>query len=601
MRKFQTLCRSAIVILIGNGFPVLATVYDSDGSSTNIQYIHDNLAVDGDTITLPSGTFHWTSGVHVTKGITILGNTTTNSDTGVCNDQTILIDDITTDGTTGRRLFDCTNILPGQSLRITGITITGGIGNSQNGPISVGGSTNLQIGGSSSVRLDHIHLTAHPFGKGFEIYSGITGVGDHLVFDHASGQAGQNRVDNGSFPYGDIEWSQPAGYGGPGFWFWEDCYWNNDSGVPFSTAYGIDAIRGGKYVVRHCHLFNIEILCHGMEGDRNRGGRAQEIYNNDYHWSYLTSMDGVRSGGLIVHDNTFDGVEPTGWNQQTYRMIFGYGSVWGGATGASAWDQNDPNGLYATGSVTTGGQNTMTDASQNWFTNQLVGFQVSRPSDGANWLIVSNTAITLTLRQWGDPCCIRTWAAGNTYEIRRVLQCLDQPGAGQGDLISGDNPTPHWLNQVKEGNYSWNNIYTPNGHHINLISASPNVILGRDYFNDTPLPGYAPFTYPHPLVTDQPSPTPAPSPSPTPTATATATATSPPSPTPTATTTATPTPTPQPSSTPTATPTATATATIAPSPSATATTSATPSATATATATPRHTPKPHPSHAPYNG
>ena len=73
MCKFQTLCKSAIVILIWNGFPALATVYNSDGSSTNIQYTHDNLAVDGDTIVLPAGTFTWISGITITKAITLQG------------------------------------------------------------------------------------------------------------------------------------------------------------------------------------------------------------------------------------------------------------------------------------------------------------------------------------------------------------------------------------------------------------------------------------------------------------------------------------------------------------------------------------------------
>jgi polygalacturonase len=55
MCKYQTLWKGAIVILIWNGFSALATVYDSDGSSTNVQSIHDTLAQNGDTITLPAG------------------------------------------------------------------------------------------------------------------------------------------------------------------------------------------------------------------------------------------------------------------------------------------------------------------------------------------------------------------------------------------------------------------------------------------------------------------------------------------------------------------------------------------------------------------
>jgi hypothetical protein len=115
----------------------------------------------------------------------------------------------------------------------------------------------------------------------------------------------------------------------------------------------------------------------------------------------------------------------------------------------------------------------------------------------------------LTVRQWspGDA----HWAAGQGYEIRRVLRAIDQPGSGAGDLISGANPTPKWLNQVREPCYSWNNIYTPDGSHINFtpgINAGlgPGLVQGLDYFNDTPLPGYTPYTYPHPLTKGLPPP-----------------------------------------------------------------------------------------------
>jgi hypothetical protein len=323
-------------------------------------------------------------------------------------------------------------------------------------------------------------------------------------------------------------------------------------------------------------------------------------------------MDGVRSGTLLVHDNTFVGIQPSGWNQQTYRMIYNYGGSgpfdgWRGANGTSAWDVNDPAGVFSSGSVTgwtnNGGNGTLTDSSKNWTSDQYKGYSLRRPSDGATFLITSNTATVLSTRQWGDPCCIQNFTTGQPYEIRKVLQCVDQPGAGAGDLITGENPTPAWLHQGREGNYSWNNIHIATGNHVNFTSSTPTVIAGRDYFQDTPLPGYAPYTYPHPLVTGGSTPTP------TPTATATPTSTPTPTPTPTLTPTATPTPTPTPTPSATPTPTATVAATPTPEPSSTPTatptptTTATPTATATptVTATPRHTPKPHPSHGPYNG
>ena len=473
-------------------------------------------AADGDTITVPAGTAAWTSALTITKGITIQGQTTVNSDTGVCNDQTVLVDNLVrVPG--GQGFFHCeTNA--GQSLRITGITFTGRGGLAEtayNGAIRVSGNSN-------QVRLDHLHFTNLYHTNYIAIYGNVRGVSDHVVENNIPGQLGQQKVFNGagSEGYGDAVWSQPAGYGGPDFFFFEDWYADNSGGAPFSANGGWDANIGGKFVIRHCHLYNIEILCHGTEGGRTRGGRAQEIYNNDYHWSYLTTMDGVRSGTLVVHDNTYDGIEPQGYGLQTYRMIFGYDGTWKGAHGANPWDYNATeadgghiNGhspyLFESGTVSSAVNSpngTMTDSTKSWTSNQWNGYALRRPSDGATWRIAGNTNNTLNILQWGDPCCIQKWNVNNTYEIHKVLQALDQPGAGGSDPISGANPTPKWLHQVREGCYSWNNIYTPNGHHINWRPASPGLLEGRDYFSATPLPGYTPYTYPHPLTKGLPPP-----------------------------------------------------------------------------------------------
>src|SRR6267142_545626 len=49
-----------------------ATIYNSDGSAASVQALH-NAALDGDTIALPAGTFTWSTGVIITKGIKIQG------------------------------------------------------------------------------------------------------------------------------------------------------------------------------------------------------------------------------------------------------------------------------------------------------------------------------------------------------------------------------------------------------------------------------------------------------------------------------------------------------------------------------------------------
>src|SRR5262249_22528201 len=185
---------------------------------------------------------------------------------------------------------------------------------------------------------------------GLWISDSIFGVADHIVEDHMGNQEQQSQIQNGGAPYGDLAWSQPADYGGPNFFFIEDWYINNTGNIRSANG-GFDGRKGCKFVVRHCHLYDVEILCHGTEAGRDPGGRAQEIYNNDYHWSYQTTMDGIRSGTLIAHDNTYSGVTPRGYAMQTYRSFHSFGAPWFGADGANAWDLNDPR-LYASGTVT---------------------------------------------------------------------------------------------------------------------------------------------------------------------------------------------------------------------------------------------------------
>src|SRR5258708_4917224 len=66
MVKFQTLCRSAIVIWIWNGFSALGTVYHSGGWGASGQGLPDQV-LKGDKITIPGGTFNWKTKVTISK------------------------------------------------------------------------------------------------------------------------------------------------------------------------------------------------------------------------------------------------------------------------------------------------------------------------------------------------------------------------------------------------------------------------------------------------------------------------------------------------------------------------------------------------------
>jgi len=94
------------------------------------------------------------------------------------------------------------------------------------------------------------------------------------------------------------------------------------------------------------------------------------------------------------------------------------------------------------------------------------------------------------------------FVAGDTYQIWKVGELLDQPGRGQGTQLSGLTPSipVGWNDQVDEPLYEWDNV-TSAGADIDWSVPFPEQIRsGEHYYSDTPKPGYVPYTYPHPLT-----------------------------------------------------------------------------------------------------
>jgi hypothetical protein len=114
-------------------------------------------------------------------------------------------------------------------------------------------------------------------------------------------------------------------------------------------------------------------------------------------------------------------------------------------------------------------------------------------------LIFENTEDTLTYL--GDSFApTMLFSNGDTFEINRVIQAIDQPGTGQGSLIvAADPPTPPagWNDQVVEASYQWDNDGGDESPQLRGLTGL--MVEDTHFFNDTPAPGYAPYTYPHPL------------------------------------------------------------------------------------------------------
>lgn len=508
------------------------TTYNSDGSPTDIQNIHNNFCVDGDIITLPSGTFDWVTTVNVSKAIAIKGNTTVDSVNGTAVDNTILRDNFSRSGNT--RFFDAYPIPENGLFELAGLTLTTkpGVTQQGTGAIAIGAPTS-PITAKAYANIHHLHFTGINMLNGIQVYQGMRGVAHHILENNLVSQCLQNSVMNGlnswGTQYGDQQWTIAIGWGTDDFFFFEDYYIDNASNGLNNAAGGWDGSMGAKFVIRRSKFFGVEILCHGTEIGRRRGGMAQEIYRNEYHFIAGAGLDGIRSGALLTHDNNFYGSKPGDYNLNNYRPFannFGITrpGAWGNADGESGWDINatESDGshvdghtpyIFATGTCVAGSsQSQIQVAGTPWTAHQWKvtdgsgGYVVKRNSDGAMALILDNTANILNLYLY-DAAISATWAVGDAFKIRKVLTCLDQPGRGVSDLLEGETPTPVWLHSTPEPCYEWNNIFVPDGSHVSWAIApqvQPFLKLGRDAFANTPKPGYTEYTYPHPLAGSSP-------------------------------------------------------------------------------------------------
>lgn len=487
-----------------------STVWQSDGTPQNIQFFHDNRAVDGDTITIPSGTFSWTGTVLLTKAITLQGNTTTDPVNGTANTQTLIQDN---QSDRNSALIE----LRGGGQRLTGLAFApGSTISGQNGMIR------LEVG-NIPIRIDHCDFNGVYWNNTIGVFDRNYGVIDHCVRRNSPQQnAGFVHVWFGRNDDGNSDFEISAGYGGPNFFFLEDNWMDG----------GTDTNRGGKICARNCIIVNNNSFgSHGTSRSSPtwRGGRAYEVYNCQFRYTNnFSNLDGPDSGSSVYHDNTVD-PHTGGISSQDYRIIYSFSSPFLGATGMNAWDYNatEANGthidghspfIFASGTFTgvTGGGLTLTDNTKSWTTNQWVGYAVHQVGGlDPVGVILSNTNNTLTTGQWYYD---QGFAVGQSYQIGKPLRILDQPGLGAGDHIN--TASPAWPNQADEPMYSWNNKNVDDNSQFGYVTGTggPTILAGRDYFNRTVMPGYIPYCYPHPLVSGVPCGGPSPTPTPTPTA-----------------------------------------------------------------------------------
>jgi hypothetical protein len=473
------------------------------------------LASEGDTVVLPAGTASWTQGLTITKGITLKGATTVTGDHNsalTAADRTIIVDNIPRVNGDALVLNVVSNA--GQRTTISGLTIRGGTVTQMD---QNGGGLALS-GDSTQVRVTQMHFDLIYSLQEMVVLGRIYGVIDHSVFDSRDLSIlflNGGMVDT----YGDEAWADSAHFGEDKFFFAEDCSFNNPD-PSIQTHANTDCYRGGRYVARYSIFNNSKPNSHGTETPgRQRSSRAVEIYNNKLKWadrSYGATGGQLRGGALLIHDNTYSNFV-SGMGLRVYREFGTY--IFSGADGTCGWDVNDSHGVYANGTASvTSAAGSLTVSGSPWTQNQWVGFVIRNTTVGNAWnsYVTSNTANTITFVGGNGGDGVFTFKQGNTFEIRKVLIALDQPGRGKGDLITGYPPlnsttgTVAWPHQALEPVFSWNN--SNDGASIGVASyGEPTLKENVDYYNRAPQDGdpvfpYTPYVYPHPLASDTPRP-----------------------------------------------------------------------------------------------
>src|SRR5437762_991628 len=294
-----------LALFLGNVFASYceATIYNSDGSATSVQALA-NQCLDGDTITLPTGTFTWSTTVTISKGITLQG---------AGSDLTII-------GRSGTApLIQIQNLPSDLPVRITGIRFNAPVG--ENGDLTTIYVTGTYGGtwGYTQIRIDNCYFYGGERNIFFRYRA--SGVVDHCTFQD---------VVIATEVYGDDDYAW-ARAGAPQFGtadttvFFEDNTFVADGTITYFDTLG-DTFTGGRFTWRH-NTFDLSafapsgfgslVTAHGNQAywtginDWNRGGIMCEFYENTVYVSQAYRILWFRGGRNLVANNTFLGTIST--------------------------------------------------------------------------------------------------------------------------------------------------------------------------------------------------------------------------------------------------------------------------------------------------
>lgn len=488
-----------------------AAVIPAASPSRNDVWTALQLASAGDTVTIPAGSSNWTTGIEWTapENVTVIGAGTSATGGG---DQTVITDNIAAN----EAIFRIT--IPSSGLfRLSGITVQSGTGALKDGgTIAIGGPGS---GATASIRIDHCHLlmsSANNY-KSLLLGDGVRGVLDSSILDLSGTNAiyAYNGRSGSGESQGNYEWTQPTAFGTSDFFYIEDCIINGDVGSGAYSTRVWDGFTAAKMVVRFNTLSQScinETHDTGHAPD-DRGTRASEAYGNLVTSSLVFEPNFnaimVGNGVNLTWGNSWDQV----YKNIYFLKIQRTGSITVVQTPTpEGWGYVGPSPI-STGTVdVTGTDATKTggpDFDVTWPAGTMIyivdavgeGIAGQIPADGPSLSISSvNSTTSITLAnggQLGAPLSGKAYTVGSGWDGNTNAYgypALDQPGRGNGDLLSGNFPskvnsttgTVAWPNQAFEPMYFWNNVgdFVPGWSGMVVLNRAGEDLIqsDRDYY-----------------------------------------------------------------------------------------------------------------------
>jgi hypothetical protein len=454
-----------LLILSSSDFASAATINAASCNYADVQAAI-NSAIDGDTVSVPAGSCTWASTLTIPSSLSV-------SIIGAGAHQTYI-------AISGAKTF---NIRPnqGEFVRISNMELLCGVDILSG---SGGVTTKVQDG----FRVDHILINQAArglteCGRGGKLGNQETwtyGVFDHIEFYHP-GVTGvlSGTPQRTAFPFGLGPWQEDAGWGGKDFVYLEDSIIHNTEGGNLYTSGSFDGRYGWKIVLRYNDMLDVNWGGHDMHTTNSHSLRAMEVYNNTWRLSSKNGEAlswnggaGTRGGSYTVFNNRLatSRVQDLGNGQPLLVTYY----------------RSNGNALGAWGSC---------DGVQE---NFCVGLNNPAPHPFTGMDQNAGVACTSNSQCGAGNYCVPV----DSQIDANGYVCREQPGTGKIDPVTGI----HALDPA----YEWNNLWckdnagglcTPNMDLDWRINNIPQIVIGRDVIDDTPRPGYTPYTYPHPLTT----------------------------------------------------------------------------------------------------